>query len=139
MLPILSVNVHLDLAHGRTRVQQIEDEPNGIRLNTEENHSLQVGSREAHTGLPHWSRHPRQASRRGAVAGGRGQKRLSAAACPVLSTPHEYLRAVTSEAHPVTWGYGCSPGECGVSSSEHYPLSVARERSCEEQVFRPMS
>jgi hypothetical protein len=36
MLPILSVNVHLNLAHGRTRVQQIEGEPNGIRSNTEE-------------------------------------------------------------------------------------------------------
>jgi hypothetical protein len=36
MLPILSVNVHLNLAHGRTRVQQIEGEPNEIRSNTEE-------------------------------------------------------------------------------------------------------
>jgi hypothetical protein len=40
MLPILSVNVYLNLAHGRTRVQRIEGELNGIRYKAEEKAEL---------------------------------------------------------------------------------------------------
>ncbi len=59
MLPILSVNVYLDLANGRTRVQRIEGELNKYRYKTEEKAELcrafrRLPDQDAKLDLPTW-------------------------------------------------------------------------------------